>query len=105
MDRFEVWGKKILGAIENQGHLLSEVMQMSRETAHHQSPYSTSHHSQVQALEDDDPETVSRKDVRWTPITGSDKILQWAVFPREKPVQTLPESAFIAKPNHWALGN
>lgn len=75
---------------------------MTRETAQHQSPHSTSHHSQ--ALEDDDPETMSRKDVRWTPITGSDKILQWAVFPREKPVQTLPESAFVAKPNHWALG-
>lgn len=47
---------------------------------------------------------MSRKDVSWTPITGSDKILAWAVFPLEKPVTTLPMSAYKSKPNPFSHG-
>lgn len=101
---FEVWGTKILSAIEDQGLLLSDLARRtSRDVSQqqHSSPLPT-HHSP--AIEDDDPETLSRKDVAWTPITGPDKILDWSVFPPEKPTRTLPDSAFIAKPNPYALG-
>ncbi|KAG9250354.1 uncharacterized protein F5Z01DRAFT_629750 [Emericellopsis atlantica] len=107
---FETWGKKILSALENQSQLLSEVAQSTAHNIHLQQHHQ--HHHQQQspqsshhppALDDDDPENMSRKDVPWTPITGSDKILNWIVFPRERPAQTLPPSAFVAKPNHWAL--
>ena len=109
--RFEVWGTKILSAIESQGRLLSDIAQTTREGVFH-------HHQQQQqqqqqhsprpshssVLEQDDPETMSRKDVPWTPITGSDKILDWAVFPADKPVRTLPASVYRVKPNPYAFG-
>lgn len=55
-------------------------------------------------VEDDDLETLSRRDVTWTPITGSDMILSWAVFPRDKPASTFPASAYSQKPNPYAFG-
>lgn len=98
--RFEIWGKKILDAIENQGLVLSDIAHATREGYQQQSP----HVSHSPALEQDDPETMSRKDVPWTPITGSDKILNWTVFPRNKPVCTLPASVYTVKPNPYAFG-
>lgn len=55
-------------------------------------------------VEDDDLETLSRRDVTWTPITGSDMILSWSVFPRDKPASTFPASAYAQKPNPYAFG-
>lgn len=49
--------------------------------------------------QDNDPEAVSRKDASWTPIASSDKILDWGVFPREKPTVSFPASAYEPKPN------
>ncbi|KIX04789.1 uncharacterized protein Z518_05660 [Rhinocladiella mackenziei CBS 650.93] len=46
---------------------------------------------------------MSRKDIPWNPITGSDMILRWSVFPREKPVSTFPVSAYAEKPNPFAF--
>lgn len=85
-------------AIENQGRLLQEFTQTPRNSISPREP------PQVQSLviEDGDLEMMSRKDVSWTPITGSDKILEWAVFPPEKPVPTLPMSAYEPKPNPFS---
>lgn len=98
---FEVWGSKILSAIESQGRLLSDMAQTTREACQQQQSPRPSHSS---ALDHDDPDSMSRKDVPWTPITGSDKILDWAVFPPDKPVRTLPASVYTVKPNPYAFG-
>ena len=55
-------------------------------------------------VEDDDLELLSRRDVHWTPITGSDMILRWSVFPPDKPASTFPASAYTQKPNPYSLG-
>lgn len=52
----------------------------------------------------DDTEMMSRKDVPWTPITGSEKLLDWRVFPQDRPVTMLPGSAHAAKPNPYVNG-
>jgi hemolysin activation/secretion protein len=106
-----------LSAIENQGRLLSDIAQSTRENYQqvqlHQQQLQQQQQQQHQqqtpqshspALDHDDPDTMSRKDVPWTPITGADKILDWAVFPPDKPVRTLPASVYAAKPNPYALG-
>lgn len=90
--RFESLGSKILSVMNQQGRVLQELTQNLRATPHGLIPH------------DDDPESMSRKDVLWTPITGSDKILEWVVFPANQPVSTLPRSAYVAKPNPYALG-
>jgi hypothetical protein len=48
-------------------------------------------------LEDVDLETISRNDTPKTPITGSDMILSWPIFPRNKPVNTFPAYAYAEK--------
>lgn len=89
--RFEVWATKILAAIDNQGRVLSDLAQSSKDGLRQQpSP----HPSQFSVIEEDDLETMSRKDIPWTPITGSDMILRWSVFPTEKPVDTFPAAAY-----------
>lgn len=99
--RFEVWATKILAAIDNQGRVLSDLAQSTKDGLRQQpSP----HPSQFSATEDDDLETMSRKDISWTSITGSDMILSWAVFPAEKPVDTFPAAAYVEKPHLLALG-
>ncbi|OQE80112.1 hypothetical protein PENNAL_c0048G00727 [Penicillium nalgiovense] len=44
-----------------------------------------------------DPESISRNDALKTPITGSDMILSWPIFPREKSVSTFPMAAYSEK--------
>ncbi|KAL7783603.1 hypothetical protein V8C37DRAFT_397002 [Trichoderma ceciliae] len=91
---FETWGKKILTAVEEQGRLLSKLTE-SGKNGFQQRP------DQIPRLLDmdgDNLETVSRKDTPWTPITGSDMILSWSVFPQEKPVSTFPSSEYAEKP-------
>lgn len=99
--RFEVWATKILAAIDNQGRVLSDLAQTSKDGLRQQpSP----HPSQFSVIEDDDLETMSRKDISWTPITGSDMILSWSVFPTKKPVDTFPAAAYVEKPHPLAPG-
>ena len=47
---------------------------------------------------------MSRKDISWTRITGSDMILSWSVFPAKKPVDTFPAAAYVEKPHPLTLG-
>lgn len=55
-------------------------------------------------MDGDNLETLSRKDTPWTPITGSDMILKWSVFPQEKPVGTFPSSEYAEKAKPSNLG-
>jgi hypothetical protein len=80
--------------------MLSDLAEGTRNTIQQPSPLS----SQVPTVEDDDLELLSRRDVPWTPITGSDMILAWSVFPQDKPASTFPASAYTQKPNPYALG-
>lgn len=99
--RFEVWATKILAAIDSQGRVLSDLAQNSKDGLRQQpSP----HPSQFSVIEEDDLEAMSRKDIPWTPITGSDMILSWSVFPAEKPVDTFPAAAYVEKPHMLVLG-
>jgi hypothetical protein len=51
-----------------------------------------------------DPESISRNDAPKTPITGSDMILSWPIFPKEKPVSTFPMTAYSEKPDRFQTG-
>lgn len=51
-----------------------------------------------------DPESISRNDAPNTPITGSDMILNWPIFPKEKPVSTFPMTAYSEKPDRYQTG-
>lgn len=51
-----------------------------------------------------DPESISRNDAPKTPITGSDMILSWPIFPKEKPVSTFPMAAYSEKPDRLQTG-
>jgi hypothetical protein len=51
-----------------------------------------------------DPESISRNDALKTPITGSDMILSWPIFPKEKPVSTFPMAAYSEKPDRFQTG-
>lgn len=98
--RFETWGKRILTAVEEQGRLLSDIAEGTKNGLQ-QRP------DQLLRLSDmdgDNLETISRKDTPWTPITGSDMILSWSVFPREKLVSTFPSSEYAEKPKPSDLG-
>lgn len=105
VSRFETWGKKILTAVEEQGRLLSSLTDGGRNGL----PPSTDHMQLLRQLDmdGDNLETLSRKDTPWTPITGSDMILNWSVFPQEKPVGTFPSSEYTekAKPSHLGRCN
>ncbi|KKP04309.1 hypothetical protein THAR02_03586 [Trichoderma harzianum] len=90
---FETWGKKILNAVEEQGRLLSSLSENGFQ------PRPDQHQmSRLLDMDGDNLETMSRKDTPWTPITGSDMILGWSVFPQERPVSTFPSSEYAEKP-------
>lgn len=97
---FEALGARIITAIESQGHVLQEVSQGVKTSLQQRSVHPTGYLES----QDDDPEAVSRKDVSWTPIASSDKILDWEVFPREKPAVPFPASAYEPKPNPFGSG-
>ncbi|EGR49689.1 uncharacterized protein TRIREDRAFT_121121 [Trichoderma reesei QM6a] len=92
---FETWGKKILGAVEEQGRLLAALAEGGRNGLHQQRPDQL---ARLLDMDGENLETMSRKDTPWTPITGSDMILGWSVFPQERPVSTFPATEFAEKP-------
>ncbi|PNP47807.1 hypothetical protein THARTR1_10492 [Trichoderma harzianum] len=91
---FETWGKKILTAVEEQGRLLSSLSEGGRNGLQPRPEQL----SRLLDMDGDNLETMSRKDTPWTPITGSDMILGWSVFPQERPVSTFPSSEYAEKP-------
>jgi hypothetical protein len=98
----EVWGHKIIKALDHQSQLIINLSK-PREVVQGQLHCSTPSDYPV-----DDPgalESKSRKDVLWTPITSSDKILDWVVFPQSRPFETLPASAYAVKPNKYIHGS
>jgi hypothetical protein len=99
--RFETWGKKILGAVEEQGRLLAALAEGGRNGLHQQRPDQL---ARLLDMDGENLETMSRKDTPWTPITGSDMILGWSVFPQERPVSTFPATEFAEKPKPSDLG-
>lgn len=98
--RFETWGKKILTAVEEQGRLLSHLTEGGKNGLQ-QRPDQL---SRLLDMDGDNLETMSRKDTPWTPITGSDMILSWSVFPQDRPVSTFPSSEYAEKPKPTNLG-
>ncbi|OTA01522.1 Zn2Cys6 transcriptional regulator [Trichoderma parareesei] len=92
---FETWGKNILGAVEEQGRLLAALAEGGRNGLHQQRPDQL---ARLLDMDGENLETMSRKDTPWTPITGSDMILSWSVFPQERPVSTFPATEFAEKP-------
>lgn len=70
---------------------------MAQGTAKGQTPCTTEARDLHTSLEDVDPETISRNDTPKTPVTGSDMILSWPIFPRNKPVNTFPAYAYAEK--------
>src|SRR6478609_4845920 len=97
--RFEEWGQKILTAIEVQNRQLSTLMDMTKNAQQSQQLIRP---LQFPYLYDERLETLSRKDVPYTPITAGDVILDWSVFPEKKPHKTFPPSAYMAKPIPFA---
>jgi hypothetical protein len=51
-----------------------------------------------------DSESISRNDAPKTPITGSDMILSWPIFPKEKPASTFPMAAYSEKQDRFQTG-
>ncbi|KAL4897323.1 putative Zn(II)2Cys6 transcription factor [Aspergillus ambiguus] len=88
----EAWGTRILDAVERQERLLSETLSVDRQPPQQASP---------SPVDEVDPESISRNDALRTPITGSDMILSWPIFPREKPVSTFPMTAYAEKPDRF----
>lgn len=84
-------GERILGAMERQQKVLDELV--AQRTDEGQTEAQHMHMS----LEDADLETISRNDTPKTHITGSDMILSWPIFPRNKPVHTFPAYAYAEK--------
>ncbi|UKZ74653.1 hypothetical protein TrVFT333_002323 [Trichoderma virens FT-333] len=97
---FETWGKKILTAVEEQGRLLSSLSEAGRNGLQPRPDQL----ARLLDMDGDNLETMSRKDTPWTPITGSDMILGWSVFPQERPVSTFPSSEYAEKPKPSDLG-
>ncbi|KAL4955337.1 glycosyl hydrolase family 3 N terminal domain-containing protein [Aspergillus filifer] len=95
----EAWGSKILESVERQERLLTETLggAVSPSTLP-QLPPTTFFPSPI---ESHDTELISRNDTLKTPITGSDMILSWPIFPQEKPVSTFPPAAFEEKPDRF----
>ena len=90
-------------AVEDHGRLLADLTQITK-NGFQQQRSSPPQLPRTPAMEGDDLEMISRKDTPWTPITGSDMILSWAVFPQEKLFSTFPASAYAEKPNLYDLG-
>ncbi|KAL4911036.1 hypothetical protein BDW74DRAFT_184573 [Aspergillus multicolor] len=97
------WGSKILDSVERQERFLVETLGAG-------SPSNVSHHVQQQQpfanflqspIEPQDTELISRNDTLKTPITGSDMILSWPIFPQERPVSTFPPAAFEEKSDRF----
>lgn len=95
-----MWGTRILTAVEKQERLLSDLVENNGSAVQNRSELNSS----IPGVEGEDLETLSRRDTPWTPITGSDMILSWSVFPRERPVTTFPSSAYSEKPKLPTIG-
>ncbi|KAK8130498.1 glycosyl hydrolase [Apiospora kogelbergensis] len=97
---FEVLGEKILTAIENQSQVLQGIAQSTSNSSPHQSAVTRV------ALENqhDDLESISRKDVSWTPITGSDKILEWVVFLEDQLASSISNSVYETRTYELSSG-
>ncbi|KAG2419656.1 hypothetical protein HFD88_004452 [Aspergillus terreus] len=91
----ETWGARILDAVERQERLLSESLSTTR------GPPLAPQQASPSPVDEVDPESISRNDALKTPITGSDMILSWPIFPREKPVSTFPMVAYSEKPDRF----
>ncbi|KAL3474583.1 glycosyl hydrolase family 3 N terminal domain-containing protein [Aspergillus californicus] len=99
----ETWGTKILDAVERQERLLTESLAGPLSTSLQQPLYHQhqDQHQPQHPIEVQDTELISRNDTLKTPITGSDMILNWPIFPQERPVSTFPPSAFEEKPDRF----
>ncbi|KAK1145189.1 hypothetical protein N8T08_004622 [Aspergillus melleus] len=97
----ETWGSRILEAVERQETLLAETLAVNRDNIPIPQPQID---STLPPAEEEDPESISRNDALKTPITGSDMILAWPIFPEKKPVTTFPASAFSEKPDRFQPG-
>ncbi|KAL2854427.1 hypothetical protein BJY01DRAFT_231852 [Aspergillus pseudoustus] len=99
----EAWGSKILDAVERQERLLAESLGASPPSHFpvQQPQQLPSYHQHLPAIDAEDTELISRNDALRTPITGSDMILSWPIFPQEKPVLTFPPAAFEEKPDRF----
>ncbi|KXG46867.1 Glycoside hydrolase, superfamily [Penicillium griseofulvum] len=91
----DTWGAKILDAVERQERLLSESLSLNR------SPPLFSQQASPSPVDEVDSESISRNDAPKTPITGSDMILSWPIFPKEKPASTFPMAAYSEKPDRF----
>ncbi|KAL4734992.1 glycosyl hydrolase family 3 N terminal domain-containing protein [Aspergillus similis] len=101
---YEEWGSKILESVERQEHLLAETLGAASPPNNLplqvQQPQSFSNFFQS-SVEPQDTELISRNDTLRTPITGSDMILSWPIFPQDRPVSTFPPAAFEEKPDRF----
>ncbi|CAI7643794.1 unnamed protein product [Penicillium manginii] len=91
----ETWGARILDAVERQERLLSETLSSN------QGSTLFSQQASPSPVDEIDPESISRNDAPKTPITGSDMILSWPIFPKEKPFSTFPMAAYSEKPDRF----
>ncbi|KUL85005.1 hypothetical protein ZTR_07763 [Talaromyces verruculosus] len=94
-ERFESLGERILVAVERQQKVLDELV--AQRTDRGPTPFITETRDLDSSLDDVDLEIISRNDTPKTPITGSDMILSWPIFPRNKPVHTFPAYAYSEK--------
>ncbi|KAL3492245.1 hypothetical protein BJX62DRAFT_224726 [Aspergillus germanicus] len=99
----EAWGSKILDSVERQERLLAETLGASPPSHFpaQQPQQLPSYHQQLPPIDAEDTELISRNDALKTPITGSDMILGWPIFPQEKPISTFPPAAFEEKPDRF----
>jgi hypothetical protein len=102
----EAWGSKILDSVERQERLLAETLGASPPSHFpaQQPRQLPSYHQQLPPIDAEDTELISRNDALKTPITGSDMILGWPIFPQEKPISTFPPAAFEEKPDRFQAG-
>lgn len=88
-------GERILGAVERQQKVLDELV--AQRTDRGRNSFIAEAQDLNASLDEADLETISRNDTPKTPITGSDMILSWPIFPRNKPVHTFPAYAYAEK--------
>ncbi|KAJ5566911.1 Glycoside hydrolase superfamily [Penicillium sp. DV-2018c] len=92
----DTWGAKILEAVERQERLLSESLSLKSGP-----PPLFPQQPSPSPVDEVDPESISRNDALKTPITGSDMILSWPIFPQDRPVSTFPMAAYSEKPDRY----
>jgi hypothetical protein len=97
-------GGKILKAIEDQGQLIANLSVQGGLSNNSTNGHPPEPHDLHVDETGDEIEAHSRKDVLSTPITASDDILKWNVFPADEPIRTLPASVFSAKMNPYSNG-